>query len=70
MNSRALNMAWVIKWNRATLGSPILILPIITPNWLRVERAIIFFRSGSIVAASPAINIVKHEVIKRIRLKL
>ena len=32
---------------------------IITPNWLRVDKAITFFMSNSRIAPSPAINIVK-----------
>lgn len=30
----------------------------ITPNWLRVDRAMIFLRSHSTMAAIPAISIV------------
>lgn len=45
---------------------------IITPSWLRVDKAIIFFISHSVNAAIPAINIVKAEaknskVEKRLR---
>lgn len=57
-NSKALNRAWVIKWKNASLGRFILSLLIITPNWDRVDRAIIFFISHSAIAAIPAINIV------------
>lgn len=46
-NSKALNRAWVMRWKKAIIGefNPSAIN--ITPNWLRVERAIIFFRSFS-----------------------
>lgn len=60
----ALNSAWVIKWNKASFGICIPSLAIITPNWLNVERAMIFFISDSIIAERPAINIVR-EATKR-----
>lgn len=58
INRRALNIAWVTMWKKAILGmfNPILI--IINPNWLSVDSAIIFFISHSVVALSPAINMV------------
>lgn len=34
-------------------------LAIITPSWLKVERAMIFLRSHSTKATDPAINIVR-----------
>lgn len=40
-------------------------LAIITPNWLKVDRAIIFFMSHSDVALMPAMSIVKEAVIIR-----
>lgn len=69
INRRALNSAWVIRWNRARLGSPMPSLAIITPSWLKVDRAMIFFISHSVIAAIPAINIVREERIKREGLK-
>ena len=45
------------------------ILVIITPNWLRVDSAMIFFISPSKVAAVPAINIVVLPIIKSSVLK-
>lgn len=39
-------------------------LVIIIPNWLRVDKAIIFFASHSVVALSPAINIVETAITK------
>lgn len=57
-NSNALNIAWVLRWNSATSGSPIPMLPIIIPNWLSVDKAIIFFKSGSTIAEAPAITVV------------
>ena len=41
------------------------IAAIIIPNCLRVERAIIFFMSHSVVALSPAIIVVDTAVNKR-----
>lgn len=38
---------------------------IITPNWLRVERAIIFLRSHSTMAAIPAISMVIEDIYRR-----
>lgn len=62
MNSNALNRAWVERWNRARDGRARPRLAIITPSWLRVDRAIIFFMSDSNIADSPAINIVRDAV--------
>ena len=52
----ALNKAWTIRWKKAIAGwfSPKVI--IIIPSWLRVERAIIFFRSVSVQAERLAIK--------------
>jgi len=47
--------------------SPILV--IIIPNWLRVDRAIIFFMSHSVVALRPAINMVDTAIKRIIELK-
>lgn len=58
MKRSALNRAWVIRWKNARLGRFIPILLIITPNCLRVERAITFLRSHSARAFIPAMNIV------------
>ena len=41
------------------------ILDIITPSWLKVDNAIIFFISVSEIAAIPAINIVDIAIIIR-----
>lgn len=43
MNRRALNSAWVRRWNKVKRGRSRPRLAIITPNCLRVDRAIIFF---------------------------
>lgn len=48
----------MIRWKKARLGEPSPRLAIITPSWLSVDRAIIFFKSHSAKAAIPAINIV------------
>ena len=44
-------------------------LVIITPSWLRVERAIIFFISHSVIALIPAIRVVRTAIIRREELK-
>lgn len=62
MKRRALNMAWVMRWKMASFGRFRPRLAIITPSWLRVERAMIFFMSDSSMAASPAMNIVKEAI--------
>lgn len=41
-------------------------LVIITPNWLRVDSAIIFFKSHSVIAEAPAINIVRQAIISKV----
>lgn len=66
INKRALNKAWVIKWKNAKVGRPTPKVNIITPNCLRVDRAIIFFISHSAIALAPAINMVKVASIVRI----
>ena len=58
MNSRALNRAWITIWINAICGNPSPILVIIIPSCLRVDKAIIFFMSHSVVALIPAIIIV------------
>lgn len=65
-NKRALNKAWVIKWNRVKLGILRARLAIITPSCLRVDRATIFLRSCSANATVPAINIVMEDIMRRI----
>ena len=45
------------------------ILHIITPSCLKVDRAIIFFMSHSVVALIPAINMVSTEIKSKILLK-
>jgi len=45
------------------------ILVIIIPNWLKVERAMIFFISHSEVALKPAISIVDTAINRIIVLK-
>lgn len=46
-------------------GRPSARVAIITPNWLRVDRAIIFLRSHSTTADMPAINIVEDAIRRR-----
>ena len=55
----------MIKWKKASMGKPRAILDIITPSWLNVDRAIIFFISVSTIAAIPAIVIVRVEKISK-----
>lgn len=62
-------MAWVIRWKKARFGRFKPRLAIITPSWLKVERAMIFFISVSTIAAIPAISIVIEAIIKRDLLK-
>jgi len=64
-NRRALNRACVIRWKKASVGAPIARLVIITPSCLRVERAIIFFISHSVIALRPAIRVVRTATIRR-----
>lgn len=64
MKSSALNRAWVTMWKNARFGMFIPILIIIRPSCLRVDRAMIFFMSHSVVALRPAINIVVVPIIK------
>lgn len=54
MNSKALNIAWVSKWKRVSSGLCRPRAMNIRPNWLKVDKATIFFRSVSTIAATPA----------------
>jgi hypothetical protein len=69
MNSRALNSACVTMWKKARFGMCIPILIIIRPNCLSVDKAIIFFMSHSVIALSPAMNIVVVPIVRIIILK-
>lgn len=70
MNKSDLNMAWVNMWKYARFTSPNPSLVIMTPSWLRVDKAIIFFMSCSVVALKPAISIVDTAVNRRILLNI
>lgn len=61
INRSALNSACVSKWKKVRESKCKDSLIIITPNCLKVERAIIFFMSVSITATILAINIVSVE---------
>lgn len=61
-------MACVNIWKKVKLISPNARLVIIIPNWLRVDRAMIFFISCSVVALRPAISIVDTAMNSRILL--
>lgn len=66
MNKSALNVAWVIRWKnvRVFMFSPK--VNIMSPSWLRVDKAMIFLRSNSNKALIPAISIVNRPVIRMI----
>lgn len=64
-NKRALNSAWVSKWKKAKKVKFNPREVIITPNWERVESAIIFFISHSAKATVPAINMVIVPIISK-----
>lgn len=49
----------MIRWKKARVGRPNARVESITPSWLRVDRATIFFRSCSTMADIPAISIVR-----------
>lgn len=61
-------MACVSIWKKVRLTRPNARLVIIIPSCLRVDRAIIFFMSCSVVALSPAISIVETAVNNKILL--
>lgn len=65
-----MNRAWVRRWNIVIEGRFKARDIIITPSWLKVDKAIIFFRSISSIAVIPAISIVRVAVIKSILLKI
>lgn len=44
-NNKALKKAWVQMWKKASSGSPSPTATTIRPNWLDVEKAIIFLIS-------------------------
>ena len=58
MNNIALKYAWLMRWNQDKEIKPNARVKTITPSWLRVDNAITFFISSSIVAERPAINMV------------
>jgi len=66
INNRDLNRACVTIWKNAKLGRFKPSLAIIIPSWLKVDKAIIFFMSVSVVALNPAINIVVVEINSKI----
>lgn len=64
MKRSALNRACITMWNMAMLGKPRPMAVIIIPSCLRVDKAIIFFMSHSVVALIPAINMVQTAMNK------
>lgn len=69
IKSKALKRAWVKRCRVARVGMLRAIVATISPSCLRVERAMIFFRSHSTMADSPAINIVAEAVKSNIGLR-
>lgn len=65
INNMALKKAWEIKWKNDNIGFPIPKIIIITPNCLKVDNAITFFISISIMAVIPAITIVNMPIINK-----
>ena len=55
----------MIRWKNLNIGSDKASAPIMTPSWLRVDSAMIFFISHSNNADIPAINIVIVAIISR-----
>lgn len=53
------------RCNRASSGRESETLNIITPSWLNVDKATIFFISISVIAIIPAISIVRVETRRR-----
>ena len=60
----------MIRWKKAKLGNPKAILDIITPSWLKVDKAIIFFISVSTKAAIPAIVMVRVDRTSKQKLNI
>lgn len=68
MNSIALKKAWVQMCMKASCGCPRPIVTIIKPNWLDVEKAIIFLISFCVsaqVAANRVVRAPNHRQIVR-----
>jgi len=56
-------------WKKASHGMLAPRLNIIIPNWLRVDRAMIFLKSHSIVALRPAMRVVDVAINSKMLLK-
>ena len=56
INNKALNKACVIKWKNLIVGCSNPNATIMIPNCLRVDKAMIFFKSFSKIAADLAIK--------------
>lgn len=67
-NKSALNIACVRRWKKASWGEFRPSAAIITPSWLSVEYATIFFISVSKRAVSAAISMVRQLIVKRVKL--
>jgi hypothetical protein len=57
-------------WKNANHGMFAPKLNIIIPNWLKVDRAMIFLKSHSMVALKPAINVVEVAIISRVEVNI
>lgn len=68
MNNKALNKACVTIWKNVNIGRLSARLVIIIPNWLKVDKAMIFFMSHSDRALIPAINMVVVEISSSVQL--
>lgn len=69
MNKFALNIACVNKWKKHKFVNPILRVTIISPSCLKVDKAIVSFRSFFVMAHAAGINIVIAPEIIKVELK-
>lgn len=70
IKSKDLKRAWVSKWKKLRWSKPAENAKPIKPKWLRVERAISFFRSVSNTVFNPAYKDVKTLSKSRIVIKI
>lgn len=65
INNKALKKAWQIRWKKQIDIKYEENITIITPNWLRVDRATIFLILVSLILVIPAIKLVKNPKKKK-----
>lgn len=70
INKEALNKACETKWKKPKTTNPKEIDLIIKPNWLKVDRAITFFKSHSKLAITPAKIKVNKATTNKVPLKI